>query len=116
MGGTCARSAAAGSHGESAEWTARVASFQSRSFTRRTYHGEAKVEKSLAIAIAIPMRHVAPLGLAAATFQSLSILAFSLDARLLVVATMLDLGQYAFLGHLLLEDLHRLFEAILANL
>src|SRR6185436_11057878 len=59
-------------------------------------------------------RHAA-LHLAAEALASLAGLALALDRRLLVEAAALQLLQDALLGHLLLEDLHRLLEAV-ANL
>src|SRR5262245_51738626 len=60
-------------------------------------------------------RNHAALHLAAQTLASLARLALALDARLLVEPAALELLQDALLGHLLLEDLHRLLEAV-ANL
>src|SRR5690606_22928055 len=59
-------------------------------------------------------RHAA-LHLAAEALASLAGLALALDGRLLVEAAALQLLQDALLGHLLLQDLHRLLEAV-ANL
>src|SRR5688500_18433240 len=56
-------------------------------------------------------RHAA-LHLAAQTLACLARLSLLLDRRLLVKAATLQLLQNALLGHLLLEDLHRLLEAV----
>src|SRR5215831_7802547 len=53
-----------------------------------------------------------PLHLAAQALARLTGLALALDRRLLVEAATLELLQDALLGHLLLEDLHRLLEAV----
>src|SRR5690606_35141149 len=82
-----------------------------RSRARRPWRGRgARTNRSKTRALARAALH-----LAAQALASLARLALLLEARLLVEATTLDLLQDALLGHLLLEDLHRLLEAV-ANL